>query len=634
MNKILSLVLGLFCCQAAYAAAPAAFVRVNQVGYTTSGSKRAILISTAPENGATFSVIDSGSTTVFSGPIGSKLKKWNGTYPYVYLLDFSTVTAVETYTISITGPVAAQSPAFRIDSGSNLYSGLLPNAYFFYQTQRDGPNVNPAVMSRQPSHLADASAFIYNIPNFDSDGLIVGSLTQIGGPIDVSGGWLDAGDYLKFVQTTSYTAGIMLTAVRDYPALFSGGSADFKTEAQFGLDWLQQMWDDSSATLYFQVGIGDGNSSILGDHDQWRLPEADDQLSTQQGDPDYFVKYRPVFRAGPGGTAISPNLAGRLAADFALCFQVYRISAPSYANQCLLAAEHVFDLADTNPAGTLLSAAPHDFYPEDEWQSDMEWGATELYLAIAAGGLPSGLPHTDPSFYLQLAAHWAQAYMTGPFAGADTLNLYDVSGLAHFELYHAIDQAGNPGGLEVTQADLLNDLNDQLAGAVAVSAKDPFGLGMKYNWGDLVPHALGFVLEAQMFDELAGNTAYETFGQHQLDWIFGANAWGASFIVGAGTTFPKCMQHQVANLSGALDGTSPIVLGATVDGPSAKSNFKHLGVPDNANPCPADGIDVFSSFTGKKGRYKDDVASWPSVEPTLDYSALTLLVFARQTVIP
>ena len=38
------------------------------------------------------------------------------------------------------------------------------------------------------------------------------------------------------------------------------------------------MWDDSTQTLYYQVGIGDGNGcgSICGDHDIWRLPQADD----------------------------------------------------------------------------------------------------------------------------------------------------------------------------------------------------------------------------------------------------------------------------------------------------------------------------------------------------------------------
>ncbi len=52
------------------------------------------------------------------------------------------------------------------------------------------------------------------------------------------------------------------------------------------------MWDDTKGVLYFQVGIGDGNNKILGDHDTWRLPEADDKLNTNVGNDDYFIKYR------------------------------------------------------------------------------------------------------------------------------------------------------------------------------------------------------------------------------------------------------------------------------------------------------------------------------------------------------
>src|SRR5207248_8138209 len=64
--------------------------------------------------------------------------------------------------------------------------------------------------------------------------------------------------------------------------------------------------------------------------------------------------------------------------------------------------------------------------------------ATELYFALqGASSLPMGLPHNDGMFYLQKAAHWANAYLTGPNDAADTLNLYDVSGLAHFEIGRA-----------------------------------------------------------------------------------------------------------------------------------------------------------------------------------------------------
>ena len=113
---------------------------------------------------------------------------------------------------------------------------------------------------------------------------------------------------------------------------------------------------------------------------------------------------------------------------------------------------------------------PFGFYPETEWRDDLELGATELYDALAAATPPAGLPHTDPMFYLQQAAHWANAYITGPNDAADTLNLYDVTGLAHFELANAIEQAGNPAGLATTsRASCSPTSNKQLDKAVAQS---------------------------------------------------------------------------------------------------------------------------------------------------------------------
>ncbi|MBA3943349.1 MAG: glycoside hydrolase family 9 protein [Herpetosiphonaceae bacterium] len=191
------------------------------------------------------------------------------------------------------------------------------------------------------------------------------------------------------------------------------------------------MWDDQTQTLSYQVGIGDGNNQIVADHDVWRLPQADDQLHVQPGDAKYYIKYRPVFRTGDAGSAVSPNLAGRLAASFGLCFQVYRLSDPAYAQRCLIAGERIFDLAQTTQVGRLTTASPHNYYPESEWGDDLELGATELYLATTSGPLPPGLPHSDPAYYLQGAAQWADAYIHGPNDGADALNLYDVSGLAH-----------------------------------------------------------------------------------------------------------------------------------------------------------------------------------------------------------
>src|SRR5207247_1931744 len=86
---------------------------------------------------------------------------------------------------------------------------------------------------------------------------------------------------------------------------------------------------------------------------------------------------------------------------------------------------------------------------------------------------------------------WAKAYITGPDDAVDTLNLYDVAGIAHYDLHRAIAQAGNPAGLEVTQADLVADLRKALDKAVAQAAADPFQFGFPWATWDTASHGTG-----------------------------------------------------------------------------------------------------------------------------------------------
>ena len=96
------------------------------------------------------------------------------------------------------------------------------------------------------------------------------------------------------------------------------------------------------------MGIGSGNDEHVGDHDIWRLPQDDDTYGGT--DPLYrYIRNRPVFRAGPAGSPISPNLAGRDSAALALCYQVFHRTHPVFAGRCLRAARHIFALADTQP---------------------------------------------------------------------------------------------------------------------------------------------------------------------------------------------------------------------------------------------------------------------------------------------
>lgn len=614
----------------ARAGSGSAFVRVNQMGYATNASKRAYLMATGVETSASFHIKNASGATVFSAPLGANLGSWSSAFPNIYALDFDAVTTPGTYTIVTSGSIPGSSPRFTIDTASNVYASALSNALSFYENERDGSNFIPSALRRAAGHVNDASAMTYLTPKMDVNGNFAGDLTPLGVRINAEGAWFDAGDYLKFVETTSYTVAMLQFGVRDFSTQLGSGSptANFTAEVTFGLDWLQHMWDDGSRTLYYQVGIGAGNAKTISDHDIWRLPQADDTFGGS--DPLFrFIRHRPVFRAAPPGSLISPNLAGRLAADFALCFQLFQSSHPAYANQCLLAAEHVFALANTAPKGNLLTAAPFGFYPETEWRDDLELGATELYFALAGGHLPSGLPQTDPQFYLKAAAHWAHAYITGPNDAADTLNLFDVSGIAHYELFRALTRASNPAGLAVTKADLLNDLKKQLDKAVTQAGTDPFGFGFPWDTFDTTSHGAGLVVMASEYDKLTGSTTFARFGVRWLANILGANAWGSSLIVGDGSTFPQCMQHQVANLAGSLDGSPPVLAGAAVEGPNS---FAATGVVDGMRTCPANGVDQFAPFNGTTAVFQDNVQSFSTVEPAIDLTASSPLAFAWQMV--
>ncbi len=671
---------------AAAATAQSAYVRVSQVGYEAgSPSCRAYLMSTVSEAGASFSVLNSQGHGVYTAPVGALLGTWSNsaTLTYsVYALDFNAPSGTG-YTISVTGPVAAVSPAFPVASPAVLYPGLLLNTLFFYESERDGPDYIPNVLRTAPGHINDTHAEVYQTPPLDNNDNIATTgtpLTPTGALIDAAGGWWDAGDYMKYVETTSYTVALQEIGIRDFPnqmganapanppappdsisyagsAAGAPSSSNFEAEALFGIKFLMKMWDDTTKTLYYQVGNSQSWTNfpnLLSDYDIWRLPQADD---TWGGcDPTaFFICHRPVFLAGPAGSPISPNLAGRLAADFAVCYQLNRTSQPALASQCLRNAEDIFALANTSYAdpapsvgfgtcssGCLLTIIPFDGYPENVWDDDMELGATELYFALrSAGGaahLPAGLPQTDPMHYLAQAAQFAHNYITRIYdiGAADTLNLYDVSGLAHFELYRAMDMAGNPSGLAITGAGIRSQFLKQVGDAISQAGNDAWGFGDGWN-GDTTSHGPGISVMASEAYYLTGAPQYDTYSRRWLANILGANPWGSSFIVGDGSaTFPNCIQHQVANLAGALDGTSggvPVLWGAASEGPAFGAT---AGTLDGMILCPANGVNTFKIFNGNDGPYnpsdpaiyKDNVQSYSTTEPAIDLTSTSFLMWS------
>ena len=624
---------------------PPAEVRVNQVSYPADGPKVAYAMLSAKVASVAFTVWD-GATAVFRGRSAIDVGGWNSRYHAVYALTFSGLDRPGAgYRIRISaGGQTAQSPAFAVGASDasaasaasaasdTSYGRLVTNAVRYFTSERDGPDVVHSVLSRRPANLTDERANVYGTPKYDSNDNLLGKFRKIGGPVNVAGGWFDAGGgYEKFAYTASYADGLLEIAQRDFP----GQYPTLGPEASFGLRWLEKLWNPRRKVMYIQVGIGNGNASntIQGDYNFWFLPQAEDRMNVRKGgNPGptaYYVKYRPVFEAAPPGKPVSPELAGRFAADFGLAAQLDAHASRPAALHLLSLARGVYAMAQTTHVSSIVTTFPHDYYGGTEWKSDMLWGAAEIALADEALGAPASQVHAD----LLVASRWARAYIAqGHPAGGDTLNLYDNGAIGEGELLRALRHAdaGWPGALSdrngvVAVRPLLSDLAAQLRLGESAAKGDPFALGTQLGQSDATPHAFGLYITNAIYRQFGGGSQFTAFAQQQLNFTLGANGWGSSFVVGAGSTYPHCMQSEIANLAGSLTGTGTIQLGAVTDGPSSPPNFAGLGTVSGMRACSAG---HFGPFNTKTAKYEDNVVAWPSVEPADDYVANSLLAFA------
>ena len=163
----------------------------------------------------------------------------------------------------------------------------------------------------------------------------------------------------------------------------------------------------------------------------------------------------------------------------------------------------------------------------------------------------------------------------------------------------------------MTQPALLAGLRKQLNSASTVARRDPFSFGYPWNVEDTASHGFGLAVMASEYASLTGQTAFK---RRAVDWlgnVLGTNAWGVSLVIGDGTRFPDCPQHQVANIVGSLNGRGPVLAGAVVEGPSDAAATGRL---DHMRRCPARRGDTFARFNGR-AVFRDNVQSYSTVEP-------------------
>jgi endoglucanase len=535
---------------------PFSRVHLNQVGYLPDEPKRAVVSLTKPLASQTFYlVVEPTGVPLFSGELMPAHHPKSKAQDRV--ADFSVFRRTGRYRIRLAD--GTLSPPFGI--GAAIYADLFPMMVSYFDIQQCGRQTSPL---RRPCHL--------------DDGIIRGG-PRDGQRFDATGGWHDAGDYLKFVETTSYAVALMLFACDLRPQILArptGSSAlsPLLARAKVGLDWLLKM-HPTPDEFYYQVGD-------KSDHDRWRLPENDSPAGRKSWHP------RPVFYG------VGANLAGRTAAAFAMASRLYKSADPTFATRCLTAAESVYQLGRKHPHP--LSTQPHSFYPEESGDDDMEWGAAELFKATH-----------KPAYLKQALAFAEEVDVAGEQA-----SVYTTNALAHFALYPHVTGQDRDTLLGYLQSD-ADRMHRRMHSA--------YGLATPYVWGT-AEAATGVALTCLLYAKLSGDKSAVEVARRQRDYILGCNPFGLSCLIGAGTRFPHSPHHQIA----AIDKFQ--LNGGMIAGPTSLDVFDQQDFNAKNLEYSVPVKQISSLDSAEVGVYQDSARDFVTNEPAIDYTAQFLLLTA------
>lgn len=565
----------------------AVYIRANQVGYGAGGPKTAIVFSRAqlPE---AFAIVDAASEkVVFTRRIKPMANAIWGQFTHYAELDFSSLKRRGTYYIRCGGAV---SLPFAI--GLGVLAPLPDELLEFMREQRCGYNPWLGTNCHQ------------------LDGRTAYGPQPYGTRLDVTGGWHDAGDTLKYLVTSETATAQMLLAYELNPrAPFfadsvdalgnpgTNGVPDILDEARWGLDWMLKM-HPAPDQLYFQVGDDR-------DHIGWRLPQndtADYGWGKGGARVVYFADGRPQglgkYKSASTGVA---NLAGTYAAAMALAYQIWKNDPrqKDFAARCLQAGREVYALGQAREGvqqGNSYSA-PYRYAPTI-WAQDMEWGAAELYRATGE----QKFLH-DAKRYAVLAAddNWMGREQTGHY------QYYPFINAGHFRLYDLVD--------DDFKKTLAGYYRDGIERCVRAGGKNPYHAGVPFIWcSDNLATALA--AQCLFYERMTGDTRYHAFAAEQSDWLLGRNPWGVTMLTEIGSVYP-CDVHLMTHLLGRS------VRGALVDGPVYDRIFKSLSGVNISEPDP------LAAFQGA-AVYHDDVRDYSSNEPTMDGTASAILMFVLE----
>jgi hypothetical protein len=532
----------------AHAAVPDA-IRVGGPS-APSDSKVAIVASARPLVGRAFTVRDAGGRLVLAG----RLRAVRGTpapWAHAAAADLSRVRAPGRYVVRV-GGVRSRPWVVQADVREAAVRRLLR----VFAVNADGTEPNPVY---GPAHLNDA---------------IVRGGPYDGQRFDLTGGWRDAGDFLKFAQTTGWAVSYLHLAAQLDP-----GNADaLRLTAAVGERWLLKAHPRPG--LFVGI-VGDARDHETG----FRDPAADD-ADTRQG-----VGIRYAY------PTVSTEVLGEAAAG--LAWAAADTTGPA-RDVFLAAAREWYEQARATNA-KIRPTDPNlsDFYPDSYIHDDLAFAADALWRA------------TGEARYLDEAAEQIRAGDVNELYGGIVVGA--PRPLVGADLCGGL---GRPAAPDPAIRELAcHDVQVELADIRNLTARTAFGSPGIFTFGWIQDNGgRGVAAAAAARAGQAPDGLRIAAGAR--DYMLGRNPWGLSFVVG-----PAAVEAHDPHHSAYLKGSPRRLLdGAVVGGVATPRDLAGQDPPIRLSRTPARRYDT------RRLVYEDVRSDYVTSEVGLAYSAAALLL--------
>ncbi len=419
-------------------------------------------------------------------------------------------------------PMIVAAPAARAAAPAFAYGEALQKSLWFYEAQQSG-------------ELPDWNRVGWRGDSGLDDGDDVG--------LDLTGGWYDAGDHVKFGFPMAFSATMLAWGAVEYRDAYasSGQLTHLLNNLRYVNDYFVKA-HPSPNTLYGQVGHGGR------DHAWWGPAEA-------------MAMDRPAYKidASCGGS----DLAGETAAAMAASSIVFRPTDPAYADKLVTHAKQLYSFADTvrKKYSECITDAQGYYNSWSGFTDELVWGAIWLYRA------------TDDPAFLTKAESTYDSLGTEPQTSIKSYKwtiAWDDKSYGAYVLLHKL----------TGKQKYLDDANRWLdwwtVGVNGAKVRySPGGQAVLDRWGSLryaANTSFAALVHSDSITDATRKARYHDFAVRQINYALGDNPRNSSYVIGFGANPPKAPHHRTAHGSWTDQISTPVesrhtLYGALVGGP-------------------------------------------------------------------